>query len=734
MPNNLVEVEALRRVMEDLLNTLLAEELLSGLIMLTPAACDALAEADEIFDSVWELYRSQAALTAQRAGARVGATEVATEGARAGDETSADTSADTSVKTSAIRSSITGAKLNAVTSAEKSAITGAAESTINRERNSSAEAAVGPAPGSTVGFETEQGMNSETSETMLGLWRSKDRTMVFFALRPSVVQRWRCIPGAVVVGSNSKGRARLLSPSELMRLVADSQGEAAGIQPEGTAVFIDMLQQTVRQISWSLERRQSYSDQLSLPPEHALLSLERYAARRDRPFHPVAKAKLGWSQEECGSFTAEGAEPIKLRWIAVQRGRLLSGADAASVLPHELLLSEAEQQKLAEELTRRGLKDTHVALPVHPWQMEHMLPSRLRPELENGACVPLDIEAGTYYATSSVRSLMSLEAAPRHVKLPLGIRSLGGLRYLSAIKMMNGVRAESLLRQARELDPVLSAQLYLCEEGRWWALRPEDDDLFADNPRHLSALVRTYPEELMSDDRKRLVPMSALAAESSQALLFAEWLQERSLPNRAESALELFREVAETFGELSLRLLRFGLVPEAHGQNAVLVLHEGRVSGLLLRDHDALRVHVPWLQEAGLADPEYLLRSGVPNSLYHDSPQQLIAFFQMLGIQVNLFSIMDSVANAYSLSEERMWSELKRALQTAMERAALPEPQASVISNSLFTAKQWPWKQIVRPLLAQTSKVPGSMPYGKGEMPNPLRAVQAEEEVPHVAY
>lgn len=703
MPNNLVEEEALRRVMEDLLNTLLAEELLSGLIMLTPAACDALAEADEMFDSVWELYRSQAALTAQRAGARVGATEAATEGA----------------ETSAIRSSITGSAENAITGA----------------RNSSAEAAVGLTVRATVGSETEQGIDSEATETMLGLWRSsKDRTMVLFALRPSVVQRWRCIPGAVVVGSNTKGRARLLSPSELMRLVADSHEEAAGIQPEGTDVFIDMLQQTSRQISWSLERREPYSNQLSLPPEHALLSLERYAARRDRPFHPVAKAKLGWGQEECGSFTAEAAEPIKLRWIAVQLDRLLSGADAASVLPHELLLSEGEQQKLAEELTRRGLKDTHVALPVHPWQMEHMLPSRLRPELENGACVPLDIEAGTYYATSSVRSLMSLEATPRHVKLPLGIRSLGGLRYLSAIKMMNGVRAESLLRQARELDPVLSAQLYLCEEGHWWALRPEDDDLFADNPRHLSALVRTYPEELMSDDRKRLVPMSALAAESSQALLFAEWLQERDLPNTAESALELFREVAETFGELSLRLLRFGLVPEAHGQNAVLVLHEGKVSGLLLRDHDALRVHVPWLHEAGLVDPEYLLRPGVPNSLYHDSPQQLIAFFQMLGIQVNLFSIMDSVANAYSLSEERMWLELKEALQTAMKRASLPEQQASVISNSLFTAKQWPWKQIVRPLLAQTSKVPGSMPYGKGEMPNPLRAVQAEEEVPYVAY
>lgn len=645
MPNKLVEQEAKRRVMEDLLNALLAEELLDGLQMLTPSACDELAESDDVFAAAWNLLCSEAAAT------------------------------------------------------------------------------------------DKAGAGADLAGALIGLWRLDGAgTAVVFGLRRSVVQRWRCTPEAVVAASVVDGRARLLSPPELMRLVADSHAEAAGIHPEGTAVFIDMLQQTVAQIAWSMERSHPYSALLSLPPDRALLSLERYAAGRDRPFHPVAKAKLGWERDECGRFTAEAGQPIRLRWMAVRRDRLLSGDDAANVLPQSLLLSAVEQQELEKELTQRGLNGTHIVLPVHPWQMEAMLPQRLRPELDSGVCVPLDIEAGTFYATSSVRSLMSLDDEPsRHVKLPLGIRSLGGLRYLSAIKMMNGVRAEGLLRQARQLDPVLNERLYLCEEGRWWALKPQDNDLFADDPRHLSALIRTYPEELMSDNRKRLVPMSALAADSRQALLLAEWLQLRGLPNTAEAALELFSEIVETFGELSLRLLRFGLVPEAHGQNAVLVLQEGRVCGLLLRDHDALRVHVPWLHAEGLADPEYLLRPGVPNSLYHDSPQQLIAFFQMLGIHVNLFSIMDSLSNAYSLSEERMWTELKEALQTALKRAALPELQEAVISSCLFKDESWPWKQVVRPLLAQTAKVPGSMPYGKGEMPNPLRAARLEE-VPYAAY
>ncbi|MUG66925.1 hypothetical protein GNP94_13015 [Paenibacillus campinasensis] len=689
MPDKRYEEEAERRVMEDLLNALLAEELLVGLQVLTPQEVRAaIGEADPAFAAAWKLLDGASAI----------------------------------------------------------------------------------APGDEQGLarpEAGQGAISAPGE-LIGLWRPHGEAAVVFGLRRSPWQRLRCMPAARVAAGRADGAAELLAPAAWMRLVAEHRAEASGTRPAdaadvaaatgmaraagmmagaagaavpagtaapagtagaaeaGAEAFIDMLRQTAEQIAWSLERRAPVKDLLALPQDRSLLALERCAALRDRPFHPVAKVKLGWGRAECGLYTAEAGQPIRLRWMAVRRDRLLSGG-AGEALPQSLLLPADARAPLEQELRRRGLDGTHIALPVHPWQLEQVLPQRLQPELASGVCVPLDTAAGTFYATSSVRSLMSLGESSQHVKLPLGIRSLGGQRYLSAIKLMNGVRAESLLQQARALDPVLGEKLHLCEEGSWWALAPQDNDLFAENPRHLSAMIRRYPRALApADDSLRLVPMSALAAHEAEAGLLPQWLRLRGLPNTAQGALKLFREIAVLFSELLLRLLRFGLVPEAHGQNAVLVLKEGQVHGLLLRDHDALRVHVPWLRKAGLEDPGYMLRPGVPNSLYHDTPQQLLAFFQMLGIQVNLFAIMDSVSRDYGLAERSMWAALEAALLTALAQAGLPSDQEEIVRASLFMNEHWPWKQIVRPLLAQSAKVPGSMPYSKGETSNPFLAAKLQ--------
>lgn len=98
----------------------------------------------------------------------------------------------------------------------------------------------------------------------------------------------------------------------------------------------------------------------------------------------------------------------------------------------------------------------------------------------------------------------------------------------------------------------------------------------------------------------------------------------------------------------------------------------------------------------------------------------------MLGIQVNLFAIMDSVSRDYGLAERSMWAALESALLTALAQAGLPSDQEEIVRASLFMNEHWPWKQIVRPLLAQSAKVPGSMPYSKGETSNPFLAAKLQ--------
>ena len=57
----------------------------------------------------------------------------------------------------------------------------------------------------------------------------------------------------------------------------------------------------------------------------------------------------------------------------------------------------------------------------------------------------------------------------------------------------------------------------------------------------------------------------------------------------------------------------------------LLDLH-ARSTSLVLRDHDAVRVHRPWLAAAGLPDPGYVVDGRTPNTLAPDSPEALLAW------------------------------------------------------------------------------------------------------------
>ncbi|MDR6884554.1 IucA/IucC family protein [Bacillus sp. 3255] len=559
-------------------------------------------------------------------------------------------------------------------------------------------------------------------------WQLPDAVIVF-PVRSAIVQSYRysAEDGVFQVKLHEQTiRVVEMGPMKLMEnaytLYAN---DPVTVDPYGAVKLLHMMEQTLLQTSFALENEQPAAPILELPQAAALLEAERKAAYRDRPFHPVSKVKQGWGYEECRSYTAEFGRPIALNWMAVKQDYVVSGLDdRAELVPADLLLSKEERAQLSDEMNRRGLGDgAYTAIPVHPWQMSAILPEQIKRELEEGICIPLETQTGTFYATSSVRSLMPEKEGPYHVKLPLGIYSLGGLRYLSAIKLMNGQQAEGVMRQALERDAVLKHKLFLCDETKWWAYLPEDRDLFADYPRHLSTMIREYPAELVQDADVRLLPMSALSVHESKenGHLYDEWLRLVGSDVSEAAVVRLFRESLTTYFEICFRLFKLGMMPEVHGQNCVLVWKHGHIAGLLLRDHDALRVHVPWLQANGLEDPAYTLRKGYPNSLYHDKPEKLLTFFQMLGIQVNGYAILRSVSQYYGVSETSLWQELQSCLEEAMAKAELPAEVAEVLHNALFAAAQWPWKQLVRPLLKkQTMRVPGSMPFGQGEAANPF--------------
>ncbi|WP_459623210.1 IucA/IucC family protein [Dickeya oryzae] len=472
------------------------------------------------------------------------------------------------------------------------------------------------------------------------LWRwcsdEREQRHLVVALRPGITQRWEKVPDTVVYAwQQGSDDWQALEPESFMHLVFAGQHSDED-NTKGQALFLDVLNTSVEQTALSREHRIDTDQLLARGNADFFHVMEQWASLRDRPYHPTAKAKQGLSAEEYCRYVAEFAAPVALNWVAVAKDKLQCGDgihDTADQYPAHYLLPQAEQATLQQELATRGIADTHIALPVHPWQFDHILETQLGEAFRNGDCQRLDFRAARYLPTSSLRSMTPCFASADYLKLPMAVYSLGASRYLPAVKMINGGLSEALLRQARDKDSVLQQRLYLCDEGKWWAFMPPQATLFDEAPRHLSAMVRSYPRELFDDPDYRLLPMAALGTPlpGSRRHFFDDWLAYRGLAANADAVLTLFAELCHCFFDINFRMFRLGMLGEIHGQNAVLVWKAGQAHGLLLRDHDSLRIHVPTLEQNGMQDPVYRIKQGHANTLYHERLDDLLFWLQTLG-------------------------------------------------------------------------------------------------------
>lgn len=553
-------------------------------------------------------------------------------------------------------------------------------------------------------------------------WLSRsNHRYVEVTVRRGIVQHVEMLPGgrsSLVEGS----RKTSLGAEDFMRLVGEhvlrSPDEAKGV-----AMFREMLADATVKATSSLAGALRPDPALMTDGPATFLALERWASLRDRPFHPVGKAKQGFGDADYRRYMAEFGAEMLLDWIAVSRAAVHLGDGAVPDRPPATsLLDSAEADVIAKEMCLRGLEASHVAIPVHPWQSRNAIPRYLEDAVASGVCVPLQTRCGRYAATSSVRSLMPFGLRAAHLKLPLAVHSLAASRYLPAVKMINGQRSERLLRQALPCDAALARMVFLCEEGDWWAYLPQDASLYDEAPRHLSAMVRRYPEALITDADCRLVPMAALGVAASDWHYFDIWLHALGQVPSAEAATALFAAITRHLLEGLLRLFRLGLLPEAHGQNALLVVRRGAIEGVLFRDHDSLRLHVPWLEREGLSDPRYEIKPGHANTLYHDTPEELLFWLQTLVFQVNLRAILESVAVRYGVPVTRLWTVARDAAADAID-AIDPAPSLRrMLEYELLRRSDWPLKHIVLPIIARAGG-PGSMPFGTGCTRNPLAGV-----------
>ncbi|OCA84977.1 IucA/IucC family protein [Pseudobacillus wudalianchiensis] len=559
-------------------------------------------------------------------------------------------------------------------------------------------------------------------ESLFEVPLSKEES-ILFPVRVSALHSYRLSGRQVYLWQKEQAVLQEMGLMQTAQLFMNTYGKESGYSEENRSQFLDELMLARKQTALTHERAK-IMQRIRLT---SFIETEQLAAFRDRPFHPTAKAKEGWTEEEYRLYSPEFQQTIKLGWIAVHRDYIHSGGNAKEEVLYDLL-TEQESAQLTAAFEKKGiaLKD-YVAIPIHPWQEKNVIATLYKEEIDQKICVPLDVQLGEYHATSSLRSLAPTTDSSYHIKLPIGISSLGALRLMPPRYLLNGVKGQKLLERVKKRDSYLKQHLFICDECHWWAFHDSEQNLYADKPGHLTCQIRSYPSVIMNKEKYALVSMAALAV-GKEEHLFTQWLHKQEHKVTQENVIQLFEGLCREFALFACRFLQYGIMPELHGQNVVVVLKENDLSGFLLRDHDTVRIFPEWMEKADLKDPGYVIRKDTPNTLINQNPEEFLAYFQTLAIEVNLYAIVDSLCSVYQLDEHLLWKIVKDSLQEAITYEDFTQEQRKVIYNILFSNETWPVKRLLDPLLRRKGSGGGSMPSSIGRIHNPFRSREKIQE------
>ncbi len=375
----------------------------------------------------------------------------------------------------------------------------------------------------------------------------------------------------------------------------------------------------------------------------ALLARFEQLVGEGHPRHPSAKTSLGLGDEWAGVLP-EQTETFQCRFVAISEGLVEStGTCLHAALSAELPVLWSELQ---EECRQRGISLTCDSafevpdgstskrannpatalpaegfrlIPVHPWQLEHIICDEFATEIAEGHLRILETTV-TAEPLMSVRTVRIHDSAgSAHLKLALEAQLTGAIRGISHGALV-GPELSDLCGEITQLDGSLAPRTIddapaftTCEDLAGVRYNPTRD-ADAERPRRnhcLGAVLRRDPvttltrSQAMTADDVAL-PVAALQANNPLTgqpilvdilndLVDRTWDGQLSECSRRAHAQEItvawFAQLADILIIPVVRFaVRWGIALEPHPQNTVLVLRDGVPHAAIVRDFGGARV------------------------------------------------------------------------------------------------------------------------------------------------
>lgn len=449
-------------------------------------------------------------------------------------------------------------------------------------------------------------------------------------------------------------------------------GDRFFTRPEGETPELADLMESVRQLA-AIDPCQAWHDFVEEVTQANLTQALAYkiAETREQPtsyldfeawtpeghnLHPGAKTRAGFTSDDQLRYAPELSDSMELPWLAVSK---------------ELLQPSGEIDSIFE------LDEESWAVPVHPWQLDRILPGAYGKEMDSWLIRPLDREPISCRLCTSLRTVVPHDESFPVLKTSVGSLMTSTERSMSRYTVLQGPVYSEYLTRIFEKENFGERVVALHEIGGF-CFADESEEF---RSRNLSLLFRQRPPEV---DQGVAVPCSTLPQpvwKDPSRTYFHEFF------GRGGDPAESFRRYLELMVPFHLELyLRHGLALEAHMQNCVVVWSEEGPEKLWVRDWGGLRADADKLRQLA---PDILARldhRSVSLSNAATAEKKLIACLYCN----HLTEVVAGVSLSFDIPEEELWSQVARV----SERVFKSHPGSTLSERVL--EQEWPVKCLLK--------------------------------------
>ena len=312
------------------------------------------------------------------------------------------------------------------------------------------------------------------------------------------------------------------------------------------------------------------------------------AMTEGHPAFVAANGRIGFGLDEYRAYAPEHGRRFRLRWLAARREHthLALAADRTEPQHWDAELDPSTVDRFRDVLERRGLDpDAYVWFPVHPWQWQHRIAVTFAPDLGRQDLVDLGDGPDEYQPQQSIRTACNRSRPERsYVKTALAVQNMGFLRGMSPAYMRNTPAVNDWVADLVATDPTLGA----CGFG---VLREHASIGYTGDAHHrvdvaspqrkmLAALWRESPVPRVGPGERLMTMAALLHRDADGRPVIGELVRATGL-----DPAEWVRRYLHAFLRPVVHCLtRHQLLFMPHGENLVLVLRDGAVERVFMKD------------------------------------------------------------------------------------------------------------------------------------------------------